>query len=96
MRFNIELAEPLTAREADTLQWLLRETFDPEGLSPQSFLARGRQAQGARVVEVGPRLSFSTAWATNAISICSQASGSVHPRDLQSCQVGRQCKATPS
>jgi len=72
MRFNIELAEPLTAREADTLQWLLRETFDPEGLSPQSFLARGRQAQGARVVEVGPRLSFSTAWATNAISICSQ------------------------
>ena len=27
-------------------------------------------ASGAAVVEVGPRMSFSTAWSANAVSIC--------------------------
>jgi len=28
--FNIEVTAPLTAEEMGTLQWLLRETFEPE------------------------------------------------------------------
>lgn len=67
--YNIELSSPLTPKEAETLQWLLRETFEPEGLSSAPFLTH---ASAAPVVEVGPRLSFSTAWATNALSICQQ------------------------
>ena len=52
-----------------TLTWLLGETFEPENLSRSSFLA-AKQKAGATVVEVGPRLSFTSAWSTNACSIC--------------------------
>ena len=58
--YNIELSAPLTEQEAATLQWLLRETFEPECFSDQPFLS---DSAAAPVVEVGPRLSFSTAWA---------------------------------
>ncbi|MBI4824540.1 MAG: phosphoribosylformylglycinamidine synthase [Nitrospirae bacterium] len=61
--FNIELTEPLTKDELDTLMWLLSETFEPEGFGELPFLKDG-------VIEVGPRLSFQTAWSTNAVSIC--------------------------
>jgi len=67
--YNVELSAPLTEEEAATLQWLLRETFEPECFSEKPFLA---DSAAAPVVEVGPRLSFSTAWATNALSICQQ------------------------
>ena len=54
-----------------TLMWLLRETFEPGNLSRTSFLAGGQQEQrDAVVIEVGPRLSFTSAWSTNACSIC--------------------------
>ena len=52
-----------------TLTWLLRETFEPHNLSRASFLT-SQQRAGAMVVEVGPRLSFTSAWSTNACSIC--------------------------
>jgi phosphoribosylformylglycinamidine synthase len=69
------------------LKWLLGETWEPELLSDSSFLSAGLQADtkhGAPplshsmkyeyVVEYGPRLSFSTAWSTNATQIA-QACG---------------------
>ncbi|HSL91470.1 MAG TPA: phosphoribosylformylglycinamidine synthase, partial [Candidatus Limnocylindrales bacterium] len=62
--FNIETTGPLTGAEIETLRWLLAETFEPDGFSPGSFLARGR------VLEVGPRMNFTTAWSTNAVSVC--------------------------
>ncbi len=49
------------------LAWLLCETFIPKGLGPFSFL---ENRSGSRVLEVGPRLTFNTAWCTNAVSIC--------------------------
>lgn len=69
--FNIEASAPLTDDELGTLQWLLAETFEPEGFSPRSFLTRDA-SRGAHhdVIEVGPRMSFTTAWSTNAVSVC--------------------------
>jgi phosphoribosylformylglycinamidine synthase len=63
--FNIEVEAPLTPKEEETLGWLLAETFEPEGFGGESFLVD----QGT-VVEVGPRMNFTTAWSTNAVSIC--------------------------
>ena len=65
--YNVALSAPLTPQEAETLAWLLRETYEPELLSASSVLTpSGAQA----VVEVGPRRAFSTAFSTNAVSIC--------------------------
>ena len=46
---------------------LLRETFEPEKLTRGTQLA---SAAAAQVVEVGPRMNFSTALSANAVSIC--------------------------
>lgn len=54
-------------QEAGTLTWLLRETFEPQLVTADSALAA---SANAAVVEVGPRSTFSTAWSTNAVSIC--------------------------
>jgi phosphoribosylformylglycinamidine synthase len=63
--FNIAAARPLTAPEMDVLRWLLAETFEPEGFGAASFLA-----PDGRILEVGPRMSFTTAWSTNAVAVC--------------------------
>jgi phosphoribosylformylglycinamidine synthase len=63
--FNIEVTEPLTTREDEVLRWLLAETFEPEGFGPESLLPGD-----GKLLEVGPRMSFTTAWSTNAVSIC--------------------------
>lgn len=69
----------LTVAEQDTLHWLLSETFEPQQTRPQvSFLDDAKtQFKGAStqwLVEVGPRMNFSTAWSSNAVAIC-QACG---------------------
>ena len=65
--FNVDAAGDLTAEETDVLGWLLSETFEPDQFGARSFLAGGN---GRTLVEVGPRLNFSSAWSTNAVSIC--------------------------
>jgi phosphoribosylformylglycinamidine synthase len=84
--FNIASSSPLTADEMRLLRWLLAETFEPEKFSDTSFLSdpsftplhpplpRGGRG-GSRstphlIFEVGPRMSFTTAWSTNAVSVC--------------------------
>ncbi|NWF52045.1 MAG: phosphoribosylformylglycinamidine synthase [Nitrospirae bacterium] len=62
--FNIEISAHLTDEELDTLRWLLSETFEPENLSEISFLTQNS------IIEVGPRMNFTTAWSTNAVSVC--------------------------
>ncbi len=62
--YNIETASPLTDTEIETLRWLLSETFEPDRFAPDSFLAENS------ILEVGPRMNFSTAWSTNAVSVC--------------------------
>ena len=63
--FNVETTEPLTSEEMTTLQWLLRETFEPELFTEASAFA-----DASSVVEVGPRLAFQSAWSTNAVGVC--------------------------
>ena len=63
--FNIESEGPLSDSEMVTLRWLLAETFEPEGFGRESFLR-----ESGMVVEVGPRMNFTTAWSTNAVAIC--------------------------
>jgi len=70
--FNIAAAGPLDAEEIKTLSWLLAETFEPEQYAAASFIASSGDA-ASLIVEVGPRMNFSTAWSTNAVSICRAA-----------------------
>ncbi|UCG87668.1 MAG: phosphoribosylformylglycinamidine synthase, partial [Gemmatimonadota bacterium] len=63
--FNVETTAALTDPEVRTLYWLLSETFQPDGFSAGSFLSAG-----GTLLEVGPRMNFTTAWSTNAVSVC--------------------------
>jgi phosphoribosylformylglycinamidine synthase len=65
--FNVGLRSgcTLTAKEEESLRWLLAETFEPELTGATTFLT----GPGA-LLEVGPRLAFCTAWSSNAVSIC--------------------------
>lgn len=47
------------------LEWLLAETFQPERLSRKTSFE-----QNCKVIEIGPRLNFQTAWSANAVTIC--------------------------
>ena len=71
--YNVSLAAPLPPASAETLAWLLAETYEPEKLSASPRLVAGGGGKGATVVEVGPRLSFQSAWSTNAVSVCASA-----------------------
>ncbi|KAJ8530021.1 hypothetical protein K7X08_036856 [Anisodus acutangulus] len=53
------------------LKWILGETYEPESLGSESFLdGEKSKNQNGYIIEVGPRLSFTTAWSANAVSIC--------------------------
>ncbi|XP_071978907.1 phosphoribosylformylglycinamidine synthase isoform X2 [Engystomops pustulosus] len=58
---------PPTSGQADALRWLFSCPFDPQSVSDCSLLA---PEPSDLLVEVGPRLNFSTASSTNAVSIC--------------------------
>ncbi|WP_456385002.1 phosphoribosylformylglycinamidine synthase [Desulfolithobacter sp.] len=62
--FNVESSRVLGENEFDRLRLLLAEGFLPETVSDKPTLI------GERVVEVGPRLNFATAWSSNMVSIC--------------------------
>ncbi|WCJ19662.1 Phosphoribosylformylglycinamidine synthase [Euphorbia peplus] len=70
--FNIGLEAKIPDEKLGVLRWLLQETYEPENLGTESFLEKKRK-EGLEtvIVEVGPRLSFTTAWSANAVSICS-------------------------
>ena len=63
--FNVQSREPLGESEVGLLSWLLGETFEADRFGRRSFLA-----EGGTSLEVGPRLSFKSAWCTNALAIC--------------------------
>ena len=64
--FYVASDDALDKRQLEVLRWLLAETFEPGGFGDASFLA----TDGGKVFEVGPRMSFSTAWSTNAVAVC--------------------------
>ncbi len=78
--FYIETTSPIDEGELNILRWLLAETFEPENFSDRSFLIANPPipslAKGGKggyvnyILEVGPRMNFTTAWSTNAVSVC--------------------------
>ena len=71
--FNIAATASLSDEESGILRWLLAETFEPENFSESSFLTGNppfnKEWLGG-IIEVGPRMNFTTAWSTNAVSVC--------------------------
>ncbi|ONK57165.1 uncharacterized protein A4U43_C10F17270 [Asparagus officinalis] len=67
--FNIGVGCVLSNEKLGILKWLLQETYEPENLQNVSFLEK-ISSGSAVLVEVGPRMSFTTAWSANAVSIC--------------------------
>lgn len=72
--FNVELDPAaggskgvLESGELKVLSYLLRETYEPSNFADKSFLAQADQ--GSFLIEVGPRMTFTTAWSSNAVSI---------------------------
>jgi len=63
--YNIQTTEALKPKEFTILTWLLAETFEPDKFADHSFL----EGPG-EILEVGPRMNFTTAWSTNAVSVC--------------------------
>ena len=63
--FNVQTDSPLSADQQNRLTYLLSETFEADRFAEQTFLT----GPGA-IIEVGPRMNFSTAWSTNATAIC--------------------------
>lgn len=74
--YNIEVESALTTDETTKLQWLLSETFEQDSFSTtKPFIELQVTSKGGKFgIEVGPRLSFSTAWCSNALSICKNCS----------------------
>ena len=69
--FNVAADGPQTPDEMRLLRWLLAETFEPEKFSDNTFLTPHSALPTPHVVlEVGPRMNFTTAWSTNAVSVC--------------------------
>ncbi|XP_013766069.1 phosphoribosylformylglycinamidine synthase [Pundamilia nyererei] len=70
--YNVELTgcESLSHEQKGVLLWLFRHPLHAEPLSEKPNLTEG---SGEKLVEIGPRLNFSTAWSTNAVSICQSA-----------------------
>uniref|UniRef100_H3CZV5 Phosphoribosylformylglycinamidine synthase n=1 Tax=Tetraodon nigroviridis TaxID=99883 RepID=H3CZV5_TETNG len=67
--YNVELTgcSSLSAEQKEVLLWLFRPPLQVEPLSETPKLSEG---SGEKLVEIGPRLNFSTAWSTNTVSIC--------------------------
>ena len=70
--FNVEVINGgLSEVDRDKLLWLFTETFEPENTKDHSYLSLSETAKSySAIVEVGPRLAFSTAWSSNCASIC--------------------------
>lgn len=64
--FNVETSKPLSSGELSVLRQILAEGFLTKSISEKSFLDTAK----GKTIEGGPRLSFATAFSTNATGIC--------------------------
>lgn len=62
--FNVESSRSLTPEEMKRLRLILADGLLVETVQEKPLLT------GDRVVEVGPRMNFATAWSSNMVSIC--------------------------
>ena len=64
--FNVETTSELSAVQTAALEWLLAETFEPKKLQKEQSAFSGDD----NVLEFGPRMTFTSAFSSNAVSIC--------------------------
>uniref|UniRef100_UPI0037E9C471 phosphoribosylformylglycinamidine synthase isoform X1 n=2 Tax=Semicossyphus pulcher TaxID=241346 RepID=UPI0037E9C471 len=88
--YNVDLigCKDLSPEEKQVLLWLLQPPLQAEPLSEEPQLSEGGDGT---LVEIGPRLNFSTAWSTNAVSICH----SVGLNDITRVEVSRRFLIKP-
>jgi phosphoribosylformylglycinamidine synthase len=72
--FNVKLDADLTAEQTQKLEWLLAETFDRGALCLEKSFLDVETKSGSWKAEFGPRMTFTSAFSSNASSIC-QACG---------------------
>jgi phosphoribosylformylglycinamidine synthase len=65
--FNIQLIADLTSDQVMKLEWLLAETFEKEKLKKEESSLTDTHGW---LVEFGPRMTFTSAFSSNAVSIC--------------------------
>ena len=68
--FYVSSEDPLSEEDMAKLSWLVSETFEPEKFGTKGSFLKPSEQDGERLVEVGPRMSFESAFSTNASSIC--------------------------
>jgi phosphoribosylformylglycinamidine synthase len=69
--FNVQITSELTDVQKERLEWLLAETFEKEYLQLEISAFDKRKANGAFWrAEFGPRMTFTSAFSSNATSIC--------------------------
>ncbi|MBW2466000.1 MAG: phosphoribosylformylglycinamidine synthase, partial [Deltaproteobacteria bacterium] len=64
--FNIESRKPLTDDEITKFKFLLADGFIQESVNSRPIF----NTSDKKIVELGPRLNFATAWSSNMVSIC--------------------------
>lgn len=75
--FNVQLdgdKSELSSTSRERLEWLLAETFDRSGLRLEKSVFDETAASNGNTtfaVEFGPRMTFTSAFSSNAVSICS-------------------------
>jgi phosphoribosylformylglycinamidine synthase len=68
--FNVQLDGELTAEQTQRLEWLLAETFERDALRLEKSAFDVELKDGAWTAEFGPRMTFTSAFSSNAVSIC--------------------------
>jgi phosphoribosylformylglycinamidine synthase len=71
--FNVSMSTtPLSQEQIERLEWLLSETFEHHNLhlEASAFEEDPRLEGAALTVEFGPRMTFTSAFSSNAVSIC--------------------------
>nr|XP_034190946.1 phosphoribosylformylglycinamidine synthase isoform X1 [Osmia lignaria] len=66
--YYVEIKESLNEEELKVLKWILSSPIEPNNLKSHSVF--DKELDNYLIVEIGPRLNFSTAFSSNAVSIC--------------------------
>lgn len=69
--FNVQITTALSEVQKERLEWLLTETFEKGNLKQETSAFDAETVDGAFwQVEFGPRMTFTSAFSSNAVSIC--------------------------
>lgn len=69
--FNVQLKAELSGVQKERLEWLLAETFEKDNLHLETSVFDMEKPSGPFwQIEFGPRMTFTSAFSSNAVSIC--------------------------